>query len=171
MDFFSATEVVNRRYSKILKILLGIICFLDGFVIVVEFITAGGIGLIFIVPLIILIPAFLKIGPKKYIADVLCNLSTDNDYIKLVMSNVLIDKNEVLSRSYILDKETLSTFSNNDQRKIYLVGSGKVELLNQKGSTVFEQEFKKETIELSLKKTSFEEMSDLLKEFMKEPNL
>lgn len=170
MDFFSATEVVNRRYSKFLKMLLGIICFLDAFVIVVEFVTVGGVGLIFIVPLIILIPAFLKMGPQKYTADVLCNLAIKTDCIKLVMSNVLIDRHEVLSRSYLFNKDTLSVFTNNEHGKVFLVGSGKVELFDQKGNSVFGQEFEKETIELTLKKTSFEEMTNLLEAFLKKQN-
>lgn len=126
MEFYSTTEVTNRRYSKFLKILLGVICFLDVFVVMVEFVTAGEIEFTFIVPLIILIPAFVKMGPKKYTADVLCNLYISSDCVKLIMSNVLIDKHEVLSRSYVLDKETLSVFSNSEHGKIFLVGNGKV---------------------------------------------
>ena len=170
MVFYSKTEVANSRYSKFLKILLGIICFLDIFVIMVEFITAGEIELSFIVPLIILIPAFIKIGPKKYTADVLCNLDVSSDCVKLIMSNVLIDKHEVLSRSYVLDKETLSVFSNSEHGKIFLVGNGKVGFLNQTGNIVYQQDFENETIELIPKKTYFEEMENLLKDFMKNPN-
>ncbi len=170
MEFYSTAEVANRRYSKFLKILLGIICFLDIFVIMVEFITAGEIELSFIVPLIILIPAFIKIGPKKYTADVLCNLYVSSDCVKLIMSNVLIDKHEVLSRSYVLDKETLSVFSNSERGKIFLVGNGKVGFLNQTGNIVYQQDFENETIELIPKKTYFEEMENLLKDFMKNPN-
>ncbi len=170
MEFYSTAEVANRRYSKFLKILLGIICFLDIFVIMVEFITAGEIELSFIVPLIILIPAFIKIGPKKYTADVLCNLDVSSDCVKLIMSNVLIDKHEVLSRSYVLDKETLSVFSNSEHGKIFLVGNGKVGFLNQTGNIVYQQDFENETIELIPKKTYFEEMENLLKDFMKNPN-
>lgn len=170
MEFYSTAEVANRRYSKFLKILLGIICFLDIFVIMVEFITTGEIELSFIVPLIILIPAFIKIGPKKYTADVLCNLDVSSDCVKLIMSNVLIDKHEVLSRSYVLDKETLSVFSNREHGKIFLVGNGKVGFLNQAGNIVYQQDFENETIELIPKKTYFEEMENLLKDFMKNPN-
>lgn len=170
MEFYSTTEVANRRYSKFLKILLGIICFLDIFVIMVEFITTGEIELSFIVPLIILIPAFIKIGPKKYTADVLFNLDVSSDCVKLIMSNVLIDKHEVLSRSYVLDKETLSVFSNSEHGKIFLVGNGKVGFLNQTGNIVYQQDFENETIELIPKKTYFEQMENLLKDFMKNPN-
>lgn len=170
MEFYSTTEVTNRRYSKFLKILLGVICFLDVFVVMVEFVTAGEIELSFIVPLIILIPAFIKIGPKKYTADVLCNLYVSSDCVKLIMSNVLIDKHEVLSRSYVLDKETLSVFSNSERGKIFLVGNGKVGFLNQTGNIVYQQDFENETIELIPKKTYFEEMENLLKDFMKNPN-
>lgn len=170
MEFYSTTEVANRRYSKFLKILLGIICFSDIIVIMVEFITDGKIEFSFIVPLILLIPAFIKIGPKKYTADVLCNLYISSDCVKLIMSNVLIDKHEVLSRSYVLDKETLSVFSNSEHGKIFLVGNGRVEFLDQTGNIVYQQEFAKETIELIPKKTSFEEMENLLKDFMKKLN-
>lgn len=170
MEFYSTTEVTNRRYSKFLKILLGVICFLDVFVVMVEFVTAGEIEFTFIVPLIILIPAFIKIGPKKYTADVLCNLYVSSDCVKLIMSNVLIDKHEVLSRSYVLDKETLSVFSNSERGKIFLVGNGKVGFLNQTGNIVYQQDFENETIELIPKKTYFEEMENLLKDFMKNPN-
>lgn len=170
MEFYSTTEVTNRRYSKFLKILLGVICFLDVFVVMVEFVTAGEIEFTFIVPLIILIPAFVKMGPKKYTADVLCNLYISSDCVKLIMSNVLIDKHEVLSRSYVLDKETLSVFSNSEHGKIFLVGNGKVGFLNQTGKIVYQQDFENETIELIPKKTYFEEMENLLKDFMKNPN-
>lgn len=170
MEFYSTTEVTNRRYSKFLKILLGVICFLDVFVVMVEFVTAGEIEFTFIVPLIILIPAFIKMGPKKYTADVLCNLSVNSDSVRLVMSNVLIDKHEVLSRGYVLDKESLSVFSNSEHGKIFLVGNGRVEFLDQTGNIVYQQEFAKETIELIPKKTSFEEMENLLKDFMKKLN-
>lgn len=170
MEFYSTTEVTNRRYSKFLKILLGVICFLDVFVVMVEFVTAGEIEFTFIVPLIILIPAFVKMGPKKYTADVLCNLYISSDCVKLIMSNVLIDRHEVLSRSYVLDKETLSVFSNSEHGKIFLVGNGKVGFLNQTGKIVYQQDFENETIELIPKKTYFEEMENLLKDFMKNPN-
>ena len=86
------------------------------------------------------------------------------------MSNVLIDKHEVLSRSYVLDKETLSVFSNSEHGKIFLVGNGKVGFLNQTGNIVYQQDFENETIELIPKKTYFEEMENLLKDFMKNPN-
>ena len=170
MEFYSTTEVTNRRYSKFLKILLGVICFLDVFVVMIEFVTAGEIEFTFIVPLIILIPAFVKMGPKKYTADVLCNLYISSDCVKLIMSNVLIDKHEVLSRSYVLDKETLSVFSNSEHGKIFLVGNGKVGFLSQTGNIVYQQDFENETIELIPKKTYFEEMENLLKDFMKNPN-
>lgn len=166
MDFFSATEVVNRRYSKAIKILLGAICFLDGLVIVVELLTAGTIGGIFIVPLIILVPAFLKLGPKKYTADVLCKVCNQTESVALFMSNVVIDKNAVLSRNYIIQKSELFVFENQELGKLFLVGTGKVELLDQRRTVVYEQDFFKETIELTVKKTTYKELVDYFKPYM-----
>lgn len=170
MDFFSVTEVVNRRYSKLLKILLGVICLLDIFVVAVELVTSGGIGAIFIVPLIILIPAFLKMGTKNYTADILCNISDHTESVVLFMSNVVIDKNAVLSRSYALEKRTLSVFVNQELGKVFLVGNGRVELLDQKRKAVFGQDFFEETIELTVKKTTFEELTDFLGDYIKQQN-
>lgn len=167
MDFFATTEVVNRRYNKGLKLLIGLICAADIFVLLIEFVSNGIVGIVFVVPLFFIIPAFMKMGEKTYMSDILCNITESESEFILVMSNVLIDKKDVLSRKYLVKKENLQILTDQKKFNIALVGDGIVNLFGKDDIVVYEKKFTSETIELNLKKTTFNDLQSFFSGYLK----
>ena len=99
---------------------------MDIFVIIVEFLSNGRIGTIYFVSLIFLIPAFLKIGVKRYSADVLCKISEDDHDFDLLMLDIVIDtesrmvfQNGKQVELTLKEYELLLLFVRNKNRALY----------------------------------------------------
>lgn len=166
MDFISIVEIIDRRYSRFLKFLLGITCLLSAFAFLAELIANGRISTLYIIVLIVVFPAFLRMGEKNYPMDISCNILETPMTFNVYMSKVFIDKKDTFDRMYVINKKNLHVLTNDEKAKIAFVGEGVVKILDQNKQVVYEQRYENETVELSVGETTFKELTSYLADYL-----
>lgn len=158
MEFLTALEIIDRRYNKILKFFLGLACVLDILVMVVEFIVNRAVGLIFILPLIYLIPAFRNMGEKHYVKDVMATVGETENTVLLTLPEVIIEKNDIYSRQYEIERKGIFINWDKSSNLFSINCSGIVRIIDKLGVVQVDQKFSQKTIELSIKEQNYLEL-------------
>lgn len=167
MEFISATEVVDRGKHRLLRMLLGIVCFLDILYIVIGLLIDERIVLFPIVLLIVCVLIFRKLGDRKHVEDVRCIISeAEHDY-NLTMFDIATDRENVFSRRYRIDKKNLQVLVNQKKGMIDLSGDGNVKIFTKDGQIVYEEDYTEQVIELTVTENTFEELVVLLQVYIK----
>lgn len=164
MEFFTSSLVFDRSKSKAFKYLLGLLSVMIVLVIIMGVWIDGKLQILYGLPLIYLIPAFINAGEKKYKAEVLCYVKKENSQLNLLMNKVIIEKGRWLNRSYCFKDGEWRFETNPNERRLWIIGNGIVNIIDQDNNTVFEQEFNDESIEIALKKSTYEELCSYLGE-------
>lgn len=163
MEFYTTIEIVDRRYSKWVKAILGIICLLDIAVMIIGGIIDKSVDFLFIIPLIFLVPAFLKTGVKYYYKDVPAVLNKDSSFVILSIPDVVLEKKNSYNREYRLQEDDIKFIWNEEKHLLDIIGTGNVQMIDRSGKTAYEQAFKNEIIELSIKEQTYKEIVEFIK--------
>lgn len=167
MEFITTTEVLDRGKHRFLRILLGVICFLDILYSVIGHLIDERIGLFPIVLLLICVLTFRKLGDRKHVEDVRCIISETEPDFHLTMFDIANDKENVYSRRYRIDKKKLQVLTDQKKGVIDLSGDGNVKLFTKDGQTVYEEDYTEQIIELTVTENAFKELVGLLKDYIK----
>lgn len=166
MEFFSATEVVDRGTHHILRLLLGIVCFAAILYIVMGFLMDERIGFFPIVMFLICVLTFRKLGDRKHIENVRCNISETEHDFHLTMFDIATDKETVFSRCYRISKENFQVFIDPEKGMLDLTGDGTVKIFTQNEQTVYEEDYTEQVIELTVQEKTFGELVSLLRPYI-----